>query len=92
MLGVVDIGVVDIAEQVRDGDRSDGGENQRGAGVGVVVDGPGGPTSREGGHSLVVDAVLLATYIAAAVIVIAASRGRLGQGRRGAVEADHKEP
>ena len=42
--------------------------------------------------SPVVDAVLLGTYVAAAVIVIAASRGRLGQRRRGAAEADHKEP
>ena len=38
--------------------------------------------------SPVVDAVLLGTYVAAAVIVIAASRGRLGQRRRGAADAD----
>ena len=39
-----------------------------------------------------VDVVLLGTYVAAAVIVIAASRGRLGQPRRAAPAADHKEP
>jgi len=42
--------------------------------------------------SPVVDVVLLGTYLATAGIVIAASRGRLGQDRRSAAAADHKEP
>ena len=39
-----------------------------------------------------VDVVLLGTYVAAAVILITATRGRLGQSRRGAAAADDKEP
>ena len=42
--------------------------------------------------SMTVDVVLLGTYVAATVIVIAASRGALGQSRRGAAEAGHREP
>ena len=44
------------------------------------------------GDSMVVDITLLATYVAAALVVIIASRGRLGQARAEAATADGEAP
>ena len=44
------------------------------------------------GDSMIVDITLLATYVAAALVLIIASRGRLGQARAEAATADGEGP